>query len=94
MEHSSSETYLTRSTEAADTPYGVSLDGTVRMVTRGAAVCQVLAENHSADVYEQMKANHGQPLHVWRLDYGVYKGSGHGLSQFTAHVRIESEWPP
>ena len=68
---------------------GVSLEGSVRMAARAAATC-VAAEN--AD--EATQANAGQPLHVWRLDYGVYNGSGRSLSQVTAHLRIESEWPP
>lgn len=41
-----------------------------------------------------MKANHGQPLHVLRLHYSVYNGSGRELSQVAAHVRVKSEWPP
>ena len=73
---------------------GVTLEGTVRMVTRGAGVCQVLAESHPPDVYEEMQANHGQPLHVWRLDFAARNGSGRRLEQLTAHFRIDSEWPP
>ncbi len=73
---------------------GVTLEGTVRMVTRGAGVCQVLAENHPPDVYEGMKANHGQPLDVWRLDFAARNGSGRRLAYLTAHLKIDSEWPP
>ena len=73
---------------------GVTLEGTVRMVTRGAGVCQVLAENHPPDVYEGMKANHGQPLDVWQLDFAARNGSGRRLAYLTAHLKIESEWPP
>ena len=73
---------------------GVSLEGSVRLVARAAATCVVSADGQSPEGYEAMKANHGQPLHVWRLDYEVYNGSGRGLSQVTAHMRIESEWPP
>ena len=68
---------------------GVSLDGSVRLAGRAAATCVA-----APDADEATQANAGQPLHVWRLDYGVYNGSGRGLSQVTAHVRIESEWPP
>ncbi len=77
---------------AAETLYeqdGVILEGSVRLAARAAATCVAAAE---AD--EATKANAGQPLHVWRLDYGVYNGSGRELSDLTAHVRIESEWPP
>ena len=73
---------------------GITLEETVRMVTREAGVCQVLPENHPADVYEEMKANHGQPLHVWQLDFGTRNGSGRRLEHLTAHFKIASEWPP
>ena len=73
---------------------GITLEGTVRMVTRGAGVCQVLAENHPPDVYEGMKANHGQPLDVWQLDFAARNGSGRRLAYLTAHLKIDSEWPP
>ncbi len=73
---------------------GVSLEGTVRLVGRNAATCQVLAENESPETYEATKANHGRPLHVWRLDYGALNASGKALSSLTAHFQIEAEWPP
>ena len=73
---------------------GITLEGSVRMVTRGAGVCQVLAENHPPDVYEGMKGNHGQPLDVWRLDFAARNGSGRRLEYLTAHLKIDSEWPP
>ena len=73
---------------------GISLEGSVRMVHRNAAICQVLEENESAESYERTKSNHGQPLHVWRLDYSVLNGSGQALSDVTAHFQIEAQWPP
>ena len=73
---------------------GITLEGSVRMVHRNAATCQVLAENESLEAYEQMKANHGRPLHVWRVDYSALNGSGKSLSDLTAHFQIEAEWPP
>ena len=73
---------------------GISLEGTVRMVARNAAVCQVQEENEGPESYEQMKANHGRPLHVWRVDYSAFNGSGKSLSDLTAHFQIEAEWPP
>ena len=73
---------------------GITLSGSVRMVARGVGRCQVQEESHPEEVYERMKANHGQPLDVWRLDYSVYNGSGKPLSSLSAHFRIESEWPP
>ena len=73
---------------------GITLEGTIRMVTRGAGVCQVLESHHPPDVYEDMKGNHGQPLDVWRLDFAARNGSGRRLEYLTAHLKIESEWPP
>ena len=73
---------------------GIELSGSVRMVARGVGTCQVQEESHPEEVYERMKANHGQPLDVWRLDYSVYNGSGKPLSSLSAHFRIESQWPP
>ena len=73
---------------------GIELSGSVRMVARGVGRCQVQAGSHSEEGYERMKANQGQPLDVWRLDYSVYNGSGKPLSSLSAHFKIESEWPP
>ena len=73
---------------------GVALSGSVRVIHRDAAICQVLEESESPEAYEQTKLNHGRPLHVWRLDYGVLNGSGQPLSDLTAHVQIEAQWPP
>ena len=73
---------------------GITLDGSVRMVTRGAGVCRVLESHHPPDVYEDMKGNHGQPLNVWRLDFAARNGSGRSLEHLTAHLKIDSEWPP
>lgn len=73
---------------------GVSLSGSVRMVARDAATCEVTPAGQAPESYEATKANHGQPLHVWRLDYGAFNGSGKSLSHLTAHFGIETEWPP
>ena len=63
----------------AATPWeknGVNLDSSVRMVARDAATCEVSPDGQSPEAYEAMKANHGQPLHMWHLDYSAYNGSG------------------
>ena len=73
---------------------GVALSGSVRMIHREAAICQILEESESREAYEQTKANHGRPLHVWRLDYSALNGSGKPLSGLTAHFEIEAQWPP
>ena len=88
---------LTASAAHGETLYqkdGITLEGSVRMVHRSAATCQVLEENESAESYEHTKSNHGRPLNVWGVDYAAFNGSGRSLSQITAHFRIEAEWPP
>ena len=47
---------------------GITLGGTARIVTLPADVCRMLGEHGSEEEYERMKANHAQPLRVWRLD--------------------------
>lgn len=69
---------------------GVALSGSVRMIHRAAAICRVLEESESPEAYERTKADHGQPLHVWRLDYSALHGSSQPLSGLTAHFQIES----
>ena len=73
---------------------GIALQGSVRMVAGGASICHVLPEHHPAELYEGIRANHGQPLHVWRLDFAARNGSDRRLEHLTTIVRIESERPP
>ena len=73
---------------------GIQLHGTARIVTRNAATCHVLEDKYSEAEYEELKANDGQPLHVWRLDYSVHNRTGRALSYLRAGFDIESEWPP
>ena len=67
---------------------GVTLDGSVRIAQRDAAVCQVLEDSHSPEDYEKIKANQGRPLHVWRLDYSAYNGTGRALGSLAAHFKL------
>ena len=73
---------------------GITLEGAARMVSRQASVCIVLEERQTKEEYERMKANHGQPLHVWQLDFSARNGSGRPLSYLRAHFGIASESPP
>ncbi|MDE0165846.1 MAG: energy transducer TonB [Bryobacterales bacterium] len=73
---------------------GIQLQGTARVVAYEAGTCRVLEERHSEAEYEDMKANHGRPLHVWQLDFSAYNGTGKALSYLRAGFEIESEWPP
>ena len=73
---------------------GIRRHGTLRLVGRNAATCNVLAAQHPEEVYEQMRANQDQPLHLWQVDLSVTNGSGRVLTYLRASVDIDSEWPP
>ena len=73
---------------------GISLHGSVHLVTRNAATCQVLESNETPVSYVEKKANHGLPLHVWRMDFAARNGSKRKLERLTALFKIASEWPP
>ena len=73
---------------------GIELRGTARVLTYGAATCHVLEEKYSAEDYERLKDNEGQPLDLWQLDFSVYNGSGKALDHLIARYSIEAEWPP
>ena len=72
---------------------GVQLRASVRAVGYNAGEWHVLEENEGPR-YEEMKENEGQPLHLWQADVSVYNGSGRDLSYLSAHIDIDSEWPP
>ena len=72
---------------------GIELHGTARVVTYEASLCNVLEASHTEAEYERIKANHGQPLDVWQLDFSVYNGSGRWLDHLIARYGIESKWP-
>ena len=73
---------------------GIELRGTARVLTYGAATCHVLEEKYSAEDYERLKDNEGQPLDLWQLDFSIYNGSGKALDHLIARYGIEAEWPP
>ena len=72
---------------------GIELRGTARVVTYAASKCNVEEASHPEAEYERMKANQGQPLDVWRLDFSVHNGSGKWLDHLIARYGIESKWP-
>ena len=67
---------------------GIELRGTARIVRNEVAICD---ENAS---FFYLKRNHGQPLHIWQLDFSVYNGSGQPLQHIAAHFNIRSKLPP
>ena len=73
---------------------GIELRGTARILTYGAATCHVLEEKYDEDEYASLKANEGQPLDLWQLDFSVHNGSGKALDHLIARYSIETQWPP
>ena len=84
-------------TASAETFYnqdGVQLSATARPIDPGAATCRIREERHSAEEYERLKPNDGQPLDVWRVELVVANYSGKVLDYLSAHLNVESDWPP
>lgn len=73
---------------------GIELRGSARVVEYGAGTCNVSEAHETAASYEQKKANHGQPVDVWQLDFSVYNGSGSPLDHLIANYRVASDNPP
>ena len=73
---------------------GIQLQGSARIASRNAATCNVLEENYSPEEYEKLKANQGQPLHVWQLDISAHNRTGKALDFLRADFTIDSPWPP
>ena len=73
---------------------GIQLQGSARIVSQNAATCHVLEEKHSPEEYRKIKANQGQPLHVWQLDISAHNQTGKALDFLRADFTIESPWPP
>ena len=69
-------------------------EGTIRLVVSNAAVCNVLEEKYTAQEYEQLKANQGQPLDLWQVDFAVRNESGREIEYLRASRRVHSEHPP
>ena len=73
---------------------GVQLSATARVIDPGAATCRIREERHTTEQYEKLKPNHGQPLDVWRVELVVGNYSGKVLDYLSAHLNVESDWPP
>ena len=82
-----------QATELLETD-GIVLHGTVKLAQTNAATCHVMEENYSEEEWERVKANEGQPLHLWRLTFSVENRSGKALDHVIALYRIDSPWPP
>ena len=82
---------------AAETFYnkdGVQLSATARVIDPEAATCRIREERHTTEQYEKLKPNHGKPLRVWRVELVVANYSGKVLDYLSAHLNVESSWPP
>ena len=73
---------------------GVQLWTSARLVTRDAATCHILEDRHPDEEYQRLKANEGQPLHVWRMDLKAANYSGKTIEYVRASVDVDAEWPP
>ena len=73
---------------------GVELHGTAEVAAHSAGTCHVREESHSAEEYEWIKTNEGQPLDLWELSFSAHNGSGRPLDHLIARYGIESRWPP
>ena len=69
---------------------GIELRGTARVVINEVAICDA----ETAFQTLSMKRSHGQPLHIWQLDFSVHNGSGQTLQHIAAHFNIRSKLPP
>ena len=84
-------------TASAETFYskdGVVFEGSMRLVVSNALTCNVLEEKYAADEYERLKANQGQPLHLWQVDWSVRNESGRPLEYLRASSWVHAEHPP
>ena len=73
---------------------GVVFEGTIRRVVSNAAICNVLEEKYSEQEYEKLKANQGQPLDLWQVDFTIRNESGREIDYLRASSWMHSEHPP
>lgn len=73
---------------------GIELRSAATLVERAGGTCWVAEDLTTGASYEEMKENHGEPLHVWRLDFSVFNGSGKPLDHLVADYRMAAEDPP
>ena len=69
---------------------GIELRGTAQIVRNEVAICNA----GTVVLTGQMKRSHGQPLHIWQLNFSVHNGSGQPLQHIAAHFNISSKLPP
>ena len=69
---------------------GIELRGTAQIVRNEIAICDAETVLQTF----QMKRSHGQPLHIWQLNFSVHNGSGQPLQHIAAHFNIRSKLPP
>ena len=72
---------------------GVELHGTIAVEALGVGECNVIAENHSAGVFERIRGNQGKPMTIYRADISVFNGSGRALDHLIANYSIDAVAP-
>ena len=73
---------------------GVQMSATARLIEPEAATCRIREARHTPEQYEKLKPNEGEPLDVWRVEVVVANYSGKVLDRLSAHLNVESSWPP
>ena len=73
---------------------GIQFQASFRVTHYNAYTCDVPEDRVPEKKYEQIKDNHGQPIHIWEASYSVYNSTPKGLDYLRAFVAIESNWPP
>ncbi len=73
---------------------GIQFQASFRVTHYNAYTCDVPEDRVPEKKYEQIKDNHGQPIHIWQVSYSVYNSTQKGLDYLRAFVEIDSNWPP
>ena len=69
---------------------GVELHGRITVAAYGYSECIVLETHHSESHYEEIKENHAERLHIYRVDLSVYNGSGRAVEYVLANAYLDA----
>ena len=69
---------------------GVELHGRITVAAYGYSECIVMETHHSESHYEEIKENHGERLHIYRVDLSVYNGSGRAVEYVLANANLDA----
>ena len=68
----------------------VELHGRITVAAYGYSECIVMETHHSESHYEEIKENHGERLHIYRVDLSVYNGSGRAVEYVLANAILDA----